>query len=229
MNYDNFIVGLFPVVKALATIGGNQTLKKGCVLGKKNVSAGAKEKVYFGLSSLTPNTGTVAVTIGEKAFSVDTDTESTIDGILDALAAAVNADTTCEFAATADKTNDRLYLEAKAVGAAQHSVTITMSKTGTVTITIGSKTSVTTGTDPSNGEYYAVVAAADDGTQYPRAVLLEDVTVANGDTAKASVAFTGEFNKAKLSFGSTDTWATHEVGMRDRGMFIRDVVPTIND
>lgn len=225
-SYDNLVVGQFPVVKARTTIGGNQTLKKGCVLGKKNVSAGAKEEAYFALSSLTAAEGTLSVTIGEQTYSIATDSESTIDGMLTALAAEVNADTTCEFGATGDTTNDRFYVKAKAVGAAQHSVSISMDKTG-ITLTIGSKTGVTTGTDPSNGEYYAVVAASDDGTQYPRAVLLEDVTVANGSTAEAAVAFTGEFNKEKLSFGSTDTWATHETAMRDRCMFVRDIVPTI--
>lgn len=228
MKYDNIIAGDFPMVKDSVVLGGNQNLKMGCVLGRKSVSAGVKGEYYFGLSSLTPATGTVSVAIGDKTFSVDTDSESTIDGILEALACEVNADSTCEFAAEADKSNDRFYLEAKNVGAWAGDVEISMSKTG-VTLTIGDKTQSTAPADASNGEYYAVNSGLIDGTQIPRAVLLEDVNVANGSTAVASVAFTGVFNKEKLSFGSTDTWATHFNDMRDRCMFVKDVVPSINN
>lgn len=229
MKYDNIIAGDFPMVKDKVVLGGNQNLKMGCVLGRKSVSAGAKGKYYFALTSFTgADSSTLSVTIGEKTYSIDCDSASTVDGMLEALAAEVNADSTCEFTATADKTNDRFYLEAKNVGTWAASVTITMSKT-TMTLTIGSKTQATAAADASNGEYYAVNSSLSDGTQIPRAVLLEDVTVAEGSTAIASAAFTGVFNKDKLSFGSTDTWATHFNDMRDRCMFVKDVVPSIHN
>lgn len=227
MKYDNLIIGDFPVKKSHVTLGGNQNLKMGCVLGEKSVTAGAKGKYYFALSSITADDGTVAVTIDGTSFSVDTTSESTIDGILTALAAAVNADETCAFAATADTANDRLYLEANSVGTWAGDITITMAKTGDIAITIGEKTQATEPVDASNGEYYAVNSGLSDGTQYPRAVLLEDANVPNGETLTVLVALTGEFNKRKLTFGSTDTWATHKSAMRDRCMFVEDAIEVI--
>lgn len=224
MNYENLIVGDFPLQKETVTIGGNQELKAGCVLGRKTITAGAKGKFSFALTSLTADDGTVSATIDGETYSVDTTSESTIDSILTALAAGINADSTCAFAASADTSADKLVLEAKAVGAFANSITISMAKTGDIVLTIGSKTTVTSGADASSGEFYAVNSGLSDGTQFPRAVLLEDVTVANGSTGKALVAFTGVFNKSKLTFGSTDTWATHADGMRDRCMFAVDVV-----
>ena len=43
-EYENLIAGPFPLQKDTVTIGGNQNLKAGCVLGFKSVSAGAKGK-----------------------------------------------------------------------------------------------------------------------------------------------------------------------------------------
>ena len=89
-EYENLIAGPFPLQKDTVTIGGNQTLKAGCVLGFKSVSAGAKGKYRFALSSITAAAGTVSVTIGENTFSIDTTAEGsnhTIDEILDSLAA----------------------------------------------------------------------------------------------------------------------------------------------
>ena len=67
-EYENLIAGPFPLQKDTVTIGGNQTLKAGCVLGFKSVSAGAKGKYRFALSSITAAAGTVSVTIGENTI-----------------------------------------------------------------------------------------------------------------------------------------------------------------
>lgn len=225
-NYQNLIAGKFPLQIDTVTIGGNQDLKAGCVLGFKSVSDGAKGKWYFGLSSITAAAGTVSVTIGEQTYSIDT-TESgdnhTIDEILDSLAAEVNADSTCSFTAISDKANDRFYLEAKTVGTWSGDVTISMDKTG-VTLTIGSKTQATAPADASTGEFFAADHTAVDGTQVARAVLLEDITVASGSLGKAAVAYTGCFNKSKLTFGGSDTLADQYTNMLDACIFAVDVV-----
>ena len=226
-EYENLIAGPFPLQKDTVTIGGNQNLKAGCVLGFKSVSAGAKGKYRFALSSITAAAGTVSVTIDTETFSIDTTAEGsnhTIDEILDSLAAAVNASSTVAFEATADKTNDYFILEAKAVGTWAGDVTISMAKTGDLVLTIGSKTQVTAPADASTGEFYAADHSADDGTQVARAVLLEDIVVANGSLGKAVVAYTGCFNKSKLTFGGSDTIADQYINMLDHSIFAVDVV-----
>lgn len=226
-EYENLIAGPFPLQKDTVTIGGNQNLKAGCVLGFKSVSAGAKGKYRFALSSITAAAGTVSVTIDNETFSIDTTAEGanhTIDEILDSLAAAVNASSTVAFEATADKINDYFILEAKAVGTWAGDVTISMAKTGDLVLTIGSKTQVTAPADASTGEFYAADHSADDGTQVARAVLLEDIVVANGSLGKAVVAYTGCFNKSKLTFGGSDTIADQYINMLDHSIFAVDVV-----
>lgn len=226
-EYENLIAGPFPFQKDTVTIGGNQNLKAGCVLGFKSVSAGAKGKYRFALSSITAAAGTVSVTIDTETFSIDTTAEGanhTIDEILDSLAAAVNASSTVAFEATADKSNDYFILEAKAVGTWAGDVTISMAKTGDLVLTIGSKTQVTAPADASTGEFYAADHTADDGTQVARAVLLEDIVVANGSLGKAVVAYTGCFNKSKLTFGGSDTIADQYINMLDHSIFAVDVV-----
>lgn len=226
-EYENLIAGPFPLQKDTVTIGGNQTLKAGCVLGFKSVSAGAKGKYRFALSSITAAAGTVSVTIGENTFSIDTTAEGsnhTIDEILDSLAAAVNASSLVAFEATADKSNDYFILEAKSVGTWAGDVTISMAKTGDLVLTIGDKTQVTAPADASTGEFFAADHTKDDGTQVARAVLLEDITVANGSLGKAVVAYTGCFNKSKLTFGGSDTIADQYTNMLDHCIFAVDVV-----
>ena len=226
-EYENLIAGPFPLQKDTVIIGGNQNLKVGCVLGFKSVSAGAKGKYRFALSSITAAAGTVSVTIDTETFSIDTTAEGanhTIDEILDSLAAAVNASSTVAFEATADKSNDYFILEAKAVGTWAGDVTISMAKTGDLVLTIGSKTQVTAPADASTGEFYAADHSADDGTQVARAVLLEDIVVANGSLGKAVVAYTGCFNKSKLTFGGSDTIADQYINMLDHSIFAVDVV-----
>lgn len=225
-EYENLIAGPFPLQKDTVTIGGNQNLKAGCVLGFKSVSAGAKGKYSFALSSFTAGAGTVSVTIGEETFSVDTTTAGdnhTIDEILTSLAEAVNASTLVAFEATADTSADKLVLEAKAVGAWAGDVTISMAKSGDVVVTIGDKTQVTAPADASSGEFYAADHTKNDGTQIARAVLLEDIVVANGATGKAVVAYTGCFNKSKLTFGGSDTIENQYTNMLDHSIFAVDV------
>lgn len=226
-KYQNLIAGPFPMQKDTVTIGGNQTLKAGCVLGFKSPSDGAKGKYSFALTSFTAGAGAVSCSIGDDDFSVNTTADGdndTVDEILTSLAAEINAVTTCEFKATADTSADKLVLEAKTVGAWAGDVTITMSKSGDVVVTIGDKTQVTAPADASTGEFFAADHTEDDGTQVARAVLLEDITVANGTTGKAVVAYTGCFNKSKLTFGGSDTVADQYVNMIDHCIFAVDVV-----
>lgn len=227
VNYENIIAGDFPIHKGTVKIGGNQDLKLGCVLGYKSVTDGAKGKYSFLLSSITAGAGTVSVVIDGTSFTVDTTADgdnNTIDEILTSLAAAVNASTLVGFTATADTEHDKLVLEAKTVGAWAGSAVITMAKTGTIVLTIGEKTQVTAPADASTGEFFAADHTAVDGTQTARAVLLEDCKVASGSIGHAVVAFTGCFNKSKLSFGGSDTLEDQYTNMLDGCIFAVDVI-----
>lgn len=96
------------------------------------------------------------------------------------------------------------------------------------TVTIGGnqnlKAGCVLGFKSSTGEFYAADHTKNDGTQTARAVLLEDITVANGSLGKAVVAYTGCFNKSKLTFGGSDTIADQYTNMLDHSIFAVDVV-----
>ena len=172
-SYQNLFAGDFPQARDCVEIGLNQSLSAGSVLGKKIPTAGVKEKLSFGLSAftapsagtqaefsfalsaLTAGDGTVTLAISDGAdidlsYPITTTGASTIDSILTAVAAAVNADTNSPLSAVANTADDKLELEAKAIGTAANDYTITLIAT-TVVITIGAKTVVTVGSaaDPS--------------------------------------------------------------------------------
>lgn len=61
-----------------------------------------------------------------------------------------------------------------------------------------------------------------DGSQAPYAILAEDTDATDGDIV-APVYMTGEFNAAALTFGGTDTIATHKKELRTLGIFAKAV------
>ena len=101
-KYQNLFAGDFPQSREAVTIGSAQTLKAGCILGKKTATAGAKGKFSFALSAITAAEGSVTLYVGESGYTVVTTAESTIANILADLVSAVNDDSSCGFAATAD-------------------------------------------------------------------------------------------------------------------------------
>lgn len=62
-----------------------------------------------------------------------------------------------------------------------------------------------------------------DGTQTVYAVAAEAVD-ATAAAQPVPIYFTGEFNKAALTFGGTDTAATHEAAARNIGIFFKSNV-----
>lgn len=77
-----------------------------------------------------------------------------------------------------------------------------------------------------SGKYIRSVAAADDGSQTPVAILLTAAAAAAAD-AEAIILLTGEVDGAKLNFGAGHTAATVEAAFRaaGRSLFIRNVTP----
>ncbi|WP_100406666.1 head decoration protein [Bacillus solitudinis] len=72
----------------------------------------------------------------------------------------------------------------------------------------------------ASGEAKAVDSVATDGSQTPFAILAEDVDATGGATP-AAIYLTGEFNENALTFGGTDTTATHTRKLRDIGIFLK--------
>jgi hypothetical protein len=71
-------------------------------------------------------------------------------------------------------------------------------------------------------KYRLVNSANTDGSGKPVGVLLTDIPTSVSDTVDGVVfAQEGEFRESALSFGGTDTLATHKNAMRDLGMLTR--------
>lgn len=75
----------------------------------------------------------------------------------------------------------------------------------------------------TGGKFVLSASAASDGSQTPVAILLQDVAAAGADRAGV-VAFTGEFNPAKLNFGAGHSIATVEWPLRQVGIFLKSVL-----
>ena len=71
---------------------------------------------------------------------------------------------------------------------------------------------------------YAQISGATAGTAGKFAVLLEDVSVAEGESAQVLVGLTGEYNSAELTFGSGATLAINKNNMIAQGIFAKACV-----
>lgn len=72
----------------------------------------------------------------------------------------------------------------------------------------------------ASGKYVLSLAAAEDGSQTPVAILAEDTDATSAD--KTTVAYlTGEFNTAAMTFGTGHTAASVKAGLRDLGIFLK--------
>jgi len=73
----------------------------------------------------------------------------------------------------------------------------------------------------ATGTYKLVDSTAEDGSETPYCVLMEDVDATAG--AKAGAAYlTGEFIRTKLIFGGSDTWQTHLTAARQNSIFFKE-------
>jgi hypothetical protein len=74
----------------------------------------------------------------------------------------------------------------------------------------------------ASGKGAIVLSTATDGTKDPYGVLTEDIDATAADV-ETTVYVTGEFNEDALTFGGEDTKATHKVGMRQIGLFLKPI------
>jgi len=66
-------------------------------------------------------------------------------------------------------------------------------------------------------------AGTDDGRRAPVAILAEDCDASGGD-AQAVVYLSGSFNESAVTFGGTDTTATHRAALRDLNIYLKTAV-----
>jgi len=97
----------------------------------------------------------------------------------------------------------------------------------TKSVTIGTAANLTRGTVlgivTASGKYIKSLAAAEDGSQTPEAILLEDAAAAAADVV-APVALTGEFNDNVITLGTGHTVASIIAGLRNKCIFLQTPV-----
>ena len=76
----------------------------------------------------------------------------------------------------------------------------------------------------ASGKAVAVDSSKNTGEESVYAILANDTDATSADIA-APVYLTGEYNKAALTFGGTDTATTHQVALRKIGIFVKSAQP----
>lgn len=205
-NYtpDRLHAGDHPLETADATILTGQNLTRGTVLGK--ATRGAASAVADGGNT---GDGTVsAVTVGNAA--------EVGDYVITCTAAAANGGTFEVVSPSGDMLDDL------SVGVAYSNghLGLTIADGATDWI-VGDKVTVTVAT--GSGKCVVVNSANTDGTEVAFAVLAQDTDASAADKV-APVYLAGDFNEDQLTFGGSDTAATHRDAMRDRGMYLKSPV-----
>lgn len=216
LEFDNDIAGEFPIQRETVKIGSNQNLKRGAILVEQAESAGAKAKYSFALSAYTAAADkTVTLTIGTEDYVANVgSSDTTIAAVLGKIVTAAAADT--KFNVTADTTNSKLVIEAKAVGA--DSTTITLETTAT--LTIGAKSEDVEGADAVEGGFFAI----SDNSQEPIGYLLKDIKTEVGVPGYADIARTGCFVGDKAIIDETLNAKTVKDKLAARCLFFKGAV-----
>lgn len=74
----------------------------------------------------------------------------------------------------------------------------------------------------ATSKYIKCDSTAVDGSAAPIAILAEDVDATAGDV-NAVVYLSGAFNQSAVTFGGTDTAATHRVALRNLNIYLKTV------
>ncbi len=97
--------------------------------------------------------------------------------------------------------------------------------TDTVTILAGEaaiyKRGTVLGVVTASGKYTLSVNTAADGSQFPAAILVDDVDASATDVT-AGVYLMGEFNQNRITFDPSWTLASVKSALRPYGIFLRD-------
>lgn len=80
------------------------------------------------------------------------------------------------------------------------------------------------GMNSTDGTFRPSLAASNDGTQTPRAILLDnvaDMSTLAISYSSVPVAFTGEFNEEALVIGTGHTADSIRAGLRDKNIYLK--------
>jgi head decoration protein D len=205
---DNLKAGAFPQVGASGTIvSGAGSLPRGRVLGK--ITAGT-----------VPSTGTlVAGGAADGTLTVVTGGVKTKPGIYTAI--CVEAVTNGGVFNILDPDGVFVTTVMIVAGAGGTGIFVTPQLNGTITdgandFELGDYFTVTV--PAGSGKLTSVDSTAIDGSAAPVAVLLEAKDATAADKV-APTALTGEFDDSVLTYGGSDTNATHVAAMRALSMF----------
>ncbi len=206
-----------PVITGRAYIYSGD-LKAGAVLGSRGVATSdskAKKSITF---TGTPVSGKVIKAVVNGTEVSYTTGSTTLATEVAGLFAAIN--TAMSDSVTASSSSGKLMVEDNVAGVDGNAMTISVD-VGASGLTAGALTVETIG-QAVGDELFEIVDSdsATSSLQEPVAVLLEDASAG----ATATVAFTGEFNSAKLSFATGDSLNTFIVKLRKIGIFARACV-----
>jgi hypothetical protein len=199
-----FIVGDFPVFRENVTILSGQSLLQGAVLGKITIGTmtGSAKAGNTGIGAFSAITAGSKTKVGVYALVCISAGAAGIFKVLDP---------------------DGFRLDDLTAGSAYAGelLNFTLTNSGTAFV-LGDTFSIIVA--DGSGSYKLVNSANVDGSQNPVAVLAEDVDASSADMI-GTIYDTGEFSKRFVSFGGTDTVATHLEALKARCIFVREVSP----
>ncbi len=98
--------------------------------------------------------------------------------------------------------------------------------TGEVTILSGQNLSkgALLGKITASGKCQLCDSAASDGSEDPIGILAEACDASGGDQTNVPYYLTGEFNQDAITFGGSDTAATHLAALRDLSIYLKETI-----
>ncbi|MBP2643733.1 MAG: hypothetical protein H6Q67_1620 [Firmicutes bacterium] len=198
ITYDNlFVTGPQPVNVGEETLVTGQSITRGTVLGR--ITKGAVTSTVTGTG-----TGTVgSITLGSKA-KIGTYT-------LTCTTAATNAGTF----SVKDPDGNTMANATVATAYTSNQINFTIAD-GTTDFVAGDVIKLVV--EAGSGSLKIVNSANVDGSQVPYAIACNDTDATSADKAMP-VYYTGNFNSNQLVFGGTDTIDTHQVALKNIGIF----------
>jgi hypothetical protein len=202
---DQLIAGNLKLVTESVTLTGAAALLRGAVLGK-TVTAGTGTATAGGSNSGNGVMGAVTVAGAVKAGNY----------AVKITKAAANAG---DFEVY-DPSGDLVGLGTVAVAFAGGGLSFTLAD-GSADFIVGDSFAIAV--TALTEKYKLATLAATDGSNVPRAILADAADPSGGDVS-APIYQMGEFNANALSFGTGLSAALVKSALRDRGIFIKDVI-----
>lgn len=203
-NYDNLFAGtVAKVVAGAETLAAGQSLARGAALGKLLVGAVTTAFAGTGNGTITMDATTPTLANAQAgaytAKCITAGTDAATFRVFDPKGNALG-----------DTTLGATFANQIKFVIADGSTDFTVGATFTITVAAGS------------GQLKLLNSANTDANQI-YAILAEDCNAT--EAAKpCSVYYTGEFNQASVTFGGSDTYATHKEAAKKIGIFFKPAV-----